>query len=382
MGDLFETVRAFNARDSTQTPQKRARTFDSPEMRAPVWGPSQESFSDDLQCDDFLETPEKIQMPEFLELDTSGDDMPILTSEDEDDIDDEYSSSSDAEPDPEDSGKKKHKKKIRRKGKRKWFQGRDKFPSSASASQQNDILRASFEKLMPSWLKQFPDLSIIDNTAEIDGVTRFQVGCRDCMAYLTAHPEDKAFKNNKWATGEQFRHGVKKDTFLRHGWGSRSKLHQDAVKWRKRKPESLKKGVREDVPSAAQFRIAYSMVKENPQAATGAAYVKACVEARAGGDENVPSHRCSEKVFSQTIKVVGKAVVHDLHRLLAMRNNKNPPQWACLAEDNGGGISQKAFRVAFKDLSALDILLDWKHHCGKNKACELNCGLMEGQELQ
>ena len=45
MGDLFETVRAFNARDSTQTPQKRARTFDSPESGDQVKNHSQTIFS-------------------------------------------------------------------------------------------------------------------------------------------------------------------------------------------------------------------------------------------------------------------------------------------------------------------------------------------------
>ena len=126
---------------------------------------------------------------------------------------------------------------------------------------------------------------------------------------------------------------------------------------------------REDVPSAAQFRFAYAILKENPIAATGKMYEKACLEARAAGDQkNVPPYRYTNPIFRKISSSIGQAVVHDLHRMLANRSNKNPPEWACLAEDNGGGISQQCVRVAFRDFTALDVLLSWGHHHDKKKA--------------
>ena len=126
---------------------------------------------------------------------------------------------------------------------------------------------------------------------------------------------------------------------------------------------------REDVPTAAQFRIAYAILKENPLAATGDLYSKRCLDARGSGDSNVSPYRCSEKVFSQITRALGQAIMHDTHRKLATRGKcKNHPQWACLAEDNGGGISQKCLRVVFKNYEAKDILLDWSHCQGKKKA--------------
>jgi hypothetical protein len=124
------------------------------------------------------------------------------------------------------------------------------------------------------------------------------------------------------------------------------------------------------VPSEAQFRIAYSLLKEFPLAATGRMYQKSCLEARAAADENVPSWRCSNPIFGRISHAIGQAVAYELHRQLA-KNSKNPPQWACLAEDNGGGIAQKCVRVAFKNFDALDVLLDWSHHGGQKKAQSL-----------
>ena len=122
-----------------------------------------------------------------------------------------------------------------------------------------------------------------------------------------------------------------------------------------------------DVPSMAQFRIGYSLLKEMAMAATGEKYQKACREARAGGDPHVPEFRCSAPIFGRIAKTIGGAILHDLHGRLTSKN-KNGAQWACLAEDASKGFEQMCFRVAFKDYSALDVLLDWKRHGGKKKA--------------
>ena len=175
---------------------------------------------------------------------------------------------------------------------------------------------------------------------------------------------------NKLATGEFGQHGIRKHDLLRHFQGGmRSKFHQDAVAWRSQKvPEKKQADAREDVPSAAQFEIAYAMLKENPLAACGKMYERQCIDARKAGNENVPPYRCSIPVFGKISLSLGQAVVCDLHRRLAERSNKNPPVWATLAEDNGGGISQKCVRVVFKNFSALDVLLDFSHHMGKKTA--------------
>lgn len=173
---------------------------------------------------------------------------------------------------------------------------------------------------------------------------------------------------NTLATGEYGRAGIRKHDLLRHFLGDRCLFHQAALRWMKENVGEENFDAREDVPSIAQFRIAYAILKENPLAATGMMYEKACLDARASGDQNVPPYRCSNPIFRKICEALGQAVLYDLHRVLANRNNKNPPEWACLAEDNGGGISQKCVRVSFKDFSALDVLLDWSHHLGKKKA--------------
>jgi hypothetical protein len=253
---------------------------------------------------------------------------------------------------------------------KKWQQGRDKIPDTLSRSDKNHVLRTCFEKNMPSWRKVCQQLEhVIETTTEEKG---FRLGCSVCMAYVAAHPDEKRHRTrngNTLATGEFGWGGIRKHDLLRHFQGPRSNLHQDALRWKSEPVAEKKEGdTREDVPSPAQFRIAYAMLKENPRAATGKAYEKACEDAQAGGDENVPPFRCSGQVFGKIAMVVGQAVVHDLHRRLAQRNNSNPPQWGCLAEDDGGGIAQKGMRIAFKDFSAADICLDWCHHGGKKKA--------------
>ena len=277
--------------------------------------------------------------------------------------------------DEEDRGvirKSKNKKKSQ-----KWQQGRDKIPASICPSDRNHVLRTSFKKNMPTWRKTSRQLEhVIETTTDENG---FQLGCKVCMAYVAAHPDEKRHKSRngqKLATGEFGRGGIRKHDLLRHFQGPRSNLHQDALRWQSEPVSEKKEGdTREDVPSPAQFRIAYAMLKENPKAATGKAYEKACEDARAGDEQNVPPFRCSGQVFGKIAMVVGRAVVHDLHRRLAHKNNKNPPQWACLAEDDGGGIRQKGMRVAFKDFSAVDICLDWYHHDGKKSAsCEQLAG--------
>jgi hypothetical protein len=269
--------------------------------------------------------------------------------------------------------KEKNEKKHQKKKNQKWQQGRDKIPEGVPQLRKNAILQASFKNNMPAWRKEYPQLkSIIETTQEVAGVRFFQLGCAECMAYVEAHPDEKIRQKkktgNKLAIGEFGQTGIRKHDLLRHFGGPRSKLHQNAVAWKSEKvSEKKQEDAREDVPSAAQFRIAYSMLKENPLAATGKMYEKACREAREGGDKNVPPYRCSNPIFGKIARSVGQAVVYDLHRRLGSKN-KNAPQWATLAEDNGGGISQKCLRVAFKDFSALDVLLDWSRHLGKKKA--------------
>ena len=143
-------------------------------------------------------------------------------------------------------------------------------------------------------------------------------------------------KGNKLATGEFGHGGIRKHDLLRHFQRPRNKLHQDAVKWQSESvSEKKEEDAREDVPSAVRFRIAYSLLKKNPLAATDKMYEKACLEARTSGDENVLPFRCLNQILGRISRATGQAVVHDLHRRLAKRNNKNPPRWACLAEDNG-----------------------------------------------
>ena len=122
------------------------------------------------------------------------------------------------------------------------------------------------------------------------------------------------------------------------------------------------------MPSVAQMRIAYSLLKESPLAATGKAYEKACRDARASGDPNVPEFRCSNPIFGKIANSMGSAVLHDLHRQLAQGKKKNAAKWACLAEDASQGFEQTILRVALKDYSAVDVLLDWRRHGGKKKA--------------
>ena len=270
--------------------------------------------------------------------------------------------------------KKKNKKKPQKKEDKKWQQGRDKIPEGVSQSRKNDILQATFKNHMPAWRKEYPQFEcIIETTQEVAGVRLFQLGCAACMAYVAAHPDEKMHQKkkngNKLAIGEFGQSGIRKHDLLRHFRSPRSKLHRDAVAWQSEKVcEKKHEDAREDVPSAAQYRIVYAMLKESPLAASGKMYGKACLEARQAGDENVPPYRCSNPIVAKISQSIGQAVVHDLHRQLAKRNNKNPPQWATLAEDNGGGISQMCVRVVFKNFSALDILLDFSHHLGKKKA--------------
>lgn len=195
------------------------------------------------------------------------------------------------------------------------------------------------------------------------------------LNHVAAHPEEVSHKKkrvgNKLAIGEYGQAGIRKHDLIRHFQkGTRGRLHEAALAWQTEKVSEKKhEDAREDVPSAAQFRIAYSILMENPLAATGKMYEKGCLEARASGDENVPPYRCSNPIFRNITDSVGKAVLYDLHRrLTTSKKNKNPPEWLCLAEDNGGGIAQKCIRVAFRDLLALDVLLDWSHHHGKKKA--------------
>ena len=122
-----------------------------------------------------------------------------------------------------------------------------------------------------------------------------------------------------------------------------------------------------DVPSIAQMRVAYSLLKESPLSATGKLYEKTCKDARSNGDPLMPAFRCSGPIFGRISECVGTAVVHDLHRQLTSKN-KNAARWACLAEDSSKGFEQMCLRVAFKDYSAQDVLLDWKRHGGKKKA--------------
>ena len=332
----------------------------------------------------FTDTPEKKHTPSDAE--TPEKCVPDVSDYDDDPLDGEEScseSAADEEGQPlhekqhEQKKKKKNKEKNKKKHKKKkkWQQGRDKIPEGVSQSRKNYILQATFKNNMPAWREEYPQLkSIIETTQEVAGVRFFQLGCADCMAYVAAHPDEKMRQKrktgNKLAIGEFGQTGIRKHDLLRHFHGPRSKLHRDAVAWHTREKVSEKKQeeARDDVPSAAQFRIAYSLLKENPLAATGKMYEKACLEAREGGDKNVPPYRCSHVIFAKIAQSIGQAVVHDLHRRLAKRNNKNAPEWATLAEDNGGGISQRCLRVAFKDFSALDVLLDWHHHLGKKKA--------------
>ena len=282
--------------------------------------------------------------------------------------------------------KKKKKKKAKKKKKKekdgkhvkksqKWHQGRDKIPAHIPQVEKHDILQSNFRKHFESWKKAWPKEleQITETTRIVAGDPTFQLGCRTCMAYVAAHPDDKSLSSkkngNKLSIGEYGHAGVRKHDLLRHFQGARSKLHKDALAWQTEQVcEKKHEDAREDVPSSAQFRIAYAILKENPLAATGKMYEKNCIDARSAGDQNVPPYRCSNPIFRKISQSIGRAVVHDLHRRLAKRSNTNPPEWLCLAEDNGGGISQKCVRVAFKDFAALDILLDWSHHYGKKEA--------------
>jgi hypothetical protein len=61
--------------------------------------------------------------------------------------------------------------------------------------------------------------------------------------------------------------------------------------------------------------------------------------------------------------------VSNVHSKLSdTTKNKNPPQWACLAEDASGGVDQRCVRVSFKNHEVLELLIDWAHHAGKKKA--------------
>ena len=91
------------------------------------------------------------------------------------------------------------------------------------------------------------------------------------------------------------------------------------------------------------------------------------MEALENKDPNVPEFRNSNPIFSKIGKSCGLAVVHDLHRKLAPVN-KNPPMWLCMAEDASQGYEQRSLRIAYKDFTADEILLDWEHHGGKKKA--------------
>ena len=175
---------------------------------------------------------------------------------------------------------------------------------------------------------------------------------------------------NVFALGAYGKTGLRKHDLIRHFSGARSAFHQDAVKWQTQEVSEKKMTEdREDVPTSAQFHIAYAILKENPLAASGEMYEKRCLDARGSGDSNVSPYRCSRIVFAKITRALGLAIMHDVHRTLATRGkHKNPPQWACLAEDNGGGISQKCLRVVFKNYEAKDILLDWSHCQGKKKA--------------
>ena len=329
-------------------------------------------------------TPSDAETPEKCVPDVSDHDDDPSDGETEEELPDLVESGSESAADEEgqplhdkqheQKKKKKNKEKKEKKCRtKKWQQGRDKIPEGLAQSQKNYILQATFKNHMPAWTKEHPQLkSIIETTQEVAGVRFFQLGCRDCMAYVEAHPDEKLRqkkkKGNKLAIGEFGQSGIRKHDLLRHFDGPRSKLHQNAVAWNSEKvSEKKQEYAREDVPSAAQFRIAYSMLKENPLAATGKMYENKCLEARENGDKNVPPYRCSHPIFGKIARSAGEAVVYDLHRRLSPKN-KNAPQWVTLAEDNGGGISQKCLRVAFKDFSASDILLDWSHHLGKKKA--------------
>ena len=122
-----------------------------------------------------------------------------------------------------------------------------------------------------------------------------------------------------------------------------------------------------DVPTEAQMRVAYALMRESPLAASGRQYEKKCKDGRANGDPHIPPWRCSAPIFGRIMNSIGLAVQQDLHRELVSR--KNPATWACLAEDASKGFEQICFRVAFKDYSVKDVLLDWKRHKGKKKAC-------------
>ena len=121
-----------------------------------------------------------------------------------------------------------------------------------------------------------------------------------------------------------------------------------------------------DVPTEAQMRVAYALLRESPLAATGNAYTQKCKDTRTSGDSNIPPWRCSRWVFGRIVSSISLAVQHDLHRALVSK--KNPATWACLAEDASKGFEQICYRVAFKDNSVKDVLLDWKRHQGKKKA--------------
>lgn len=256
------------------------------------------------------------------------------------------------------------------KAKAKFCIGRDALPKSLHQKEKNTMVKAFWESHRDKWTEAEPALkSIVDTSQKIEGHTHFLLGCVECMAYQNAHPDEKAFARCPLAVGKQS--WVKRDTIVRH---LKSAGHQKAVTWHREAPgaglkENLAEDPREDVPSAAQMRIGYGLCKESILAATGAAYEKACAEAIKSGDPNVPASRCSKPMLAQIANMCGTAVLHDQHRRLAGgQRNKNAPKWMCVAEDDSAGFAQKVLRVAFKDYSVADILLDWKHHDGKKSA--------------